>query len=162
MRWTILLLVAGLAFSIGVAVAQSDNAAPADNPGPVIDGAVPALAPNIVKDPICFTLRNTAPFKVYGTFSTDSFVRPDGVKTRHRANFRLDPAGAVDPEKNTPTDRAEYCSYGPFFPGNKLDLTLRTLVPIFNCRTRIDQGEIIIEGKQKPEGGTDTHALCFE
>ena len=120
-----------------------------------------AQEPDIIKEPICFILRNEAPYKVYGVFSTDHFVRPDGIKTRHRANFRLDPAGTLNPETKEPTDRAEFCSYGPFFPDRTLELTLRTLVPIFSCRTHIDKGEIIIKG-EKTADGTKTWAECFE
>jgi hypothetical protein len=39
---------------------------------------------------------------------------------------------------------------------------LRTLVPVFSCKTRIDQGEIVIKGHRKPEGGAETWAECFE
>ncbi|MCB1562633.1 MAG: hypothetical protein KDJ75_03585 [Alphaproteobacteria bacterium] len=117
---------------------------------------------DIVQDPICFVLRNEAPYSVYGSFSTDYYTRDDGIRARHRSNFKLLEAGSTNPETGYPTDRAEFCSYGPFWPGRKLELTLRTLVPIFSCRTRIDQGEIVIQGHFKPEGGTDTKALCFE
>jgi len=115
-----------------------------------------------VKDPICFKLRNEAPYKVYGDFRTDYFIGTDGTKARHRSNFRLDEAGATDPEKGFPTDMAEFCSYGPFLPERKLLLTLRTLIPIFSCKTRIDQGEIVIKGYRKPEGGTETWAECYK
>lgn len=126
---------------------------------------VAAMAQNegldIVSEPICFTVRNEAPYKVYGNFATDQYTRDDGVKTRHRSNFRLDEPGSKD-EKGYPSDRAEFCSYGPFMPGRKLELTLRTLFPIFSCRTKIDQGEIVIKGRHKPEGGAETWAECFE
>ncbi|MCK5284973.1 MAG: hypothetical protein KAJ86_05245 [Alphaproteobacteria bacterium] len=115
----------------------------------------------IVNEPICFQVINEAPYKIYGRFSTDRYIRPDGIKTRHRSNFRLEEAGSVH-EEGYPIDRAEFCSYGPFYPEFKLDLTLRTLVPIFDCRTRIDQGAIIIQGRRKPEGGTETKAICFD
>ena len=144
-----IIVLIGLGFP---ALAQ-DSAPSADNPNAGLD---------ILSEPICFSLRNEAPYKVYGTFSTDYFMRPDGIKTRHRSNFRFDVPGSKDPETGEPTDRAEFCSYGPFFKGRKLELTLRTLVPIFSCQTRIDQGEIVITGFRKPEGGTETKATCFE
>ncbi|MCK6417997.1 MAG: hypothetical protein L6Q57_03545 [Alphaproteobacteria bacterium] len=121
----------------------------------------PVAGPDISSDPVCFSVRNTAAYKVYGTFGTDYYTTPDGTKARHRANFRLDPAGSTDPEKGTPTDRADFCSYGPFFKGKTLELTLRTLVPIFSCQTRIDQGEIIIKG-ERTDDGTKTWAECFQ
>lgn len=121
-----------------------------------------AQAQEIVQDPICFNVRNEAPYKVYGSFVTNYYTRPDGIQARHKSNFRLEEAGATDPEKGYPIDQAEFCTYGPFYPGRKLELVIRTLVPIFSCMTRIDQGEIVIQGHRKPEGGTDTKALCFE
>lgn len=118
---------------------------------------------DVVTEPLCFTVVNKAAFKVYGTIGTDYYVNPEtGQKARHRSNFRLEEAGATDPEKGYPLDQAEFCSYGPFYPDRKLELVIRTLVPIFSCKTKIDQGPIIITGQYKPEGGTDTKAACFE
>lgn len=118
-------------------------------------------AQDIVQEPICFTVVNEAAYKVYGNFGTDQYVRPDGIKARHRSNFRLEEAGSLH-EEGYPLDRAEFCSYGPFYPDRKLELVLRTLVPIFSCLTKVDQGPIIISGYRKPEGGTNTTAACFE
>lgn len=120
-----------------------------------------AWAQDIVGEPLCFTLRNEAPYKVYGNFITDYYTAPDGSQARHRSNFRLDEPGSKD-EEGHPADRAEFCSYGPFLPDRKLELVIRTLVPIFDCRTRIDQGEIVIKGYRKPEGGTETWAECYK
>ncbi len=107
-------------------------------------------------------LRYEAPYKVYGSFGTDYYMTPDGTKARHRSNFRLDEPGSTHPDEGYPTDRAEFCSYGPFYPERMLSLTLRTLVPIFSCKTRVDQGEIVIKGYRKPEGGTETWAECYQ
>lgn len=132
--------------------------------GIVLAGAavVPAQAQDVVSEPVCFILRNEAPYKVYGTFGTDYYINPEGNKARHRSNFRLDEPGSKHAEEGYPTDVAEFCSYGPFYPERKLELVLRTLVPIFSCKTRIDQGEIVIKGYKKPEGGTETWAECYQ
>ncbi len=119
-------------------------------------------APDIVSEPICFTIRNEAPYKVYGSFITDFYTAEDGTRAKHRSNFRLDEPGSTDPSTNEQLDRSEFCTYGPFLPDRKLELVLRTLVPIFSCKTKIDQGEIVIKGYKKPEGGTDTYAECYE
>jgi len=116
---------------------------------------------DIVSEPICFEVRNEAEYSVTGSFQTDFYTRGDGIRARHRSNFRLQAAGSVDDETDLPSDRAEFCSYGPFLPDRKLSFTLRTLVPIFACQTRVDQGEIVIKGKRKPEGGTETWAECY-
>ncbi len=123
----------------------------------------PVLAPaqEILSEPVCFMLRNEAPYKVYGNFATDYYTATDGTKARHRSNFRLDEPGSVD-EQGYPADRAEFCSYGPFYPDRKLEIVLRTLVPVFSCKTKIDQGEIVIKGFRKPEGGAKTWAECYE
>lgn len=116
---------------------------------------------DVSKTPYCFTVVNEAPYSIYGDFSTNYYTRPDGIRARHRSNFRLMAAGEVD-EEGRPADRAEFCSYGPFYPGRKLEMTLRTLVPVFACQTRLDAGPIIIQGIRKPQGGTQTWAVCHE
>lgn len=121
-----------------------------------------AKAQDIVQEPICFLVKNEAPYKVYGSFVTDYYTRGDGVRARHRSNFRLDEKGSVHEDEGYPLDMAEFCTYGPFYPDRKLELVIRTLIPIFSCKTRIDQGPIVISGFRKPEGGTDTTAACFE
>ena len=116
---------------------------------------------DVTDEPICFSIRNEASYKVYGVIRTAHFVREDGIKTRHSANFRLDPPGSTEPKTGNLTDRTEFCSYGPFLPGRKLSFELRTLVPIFSCQTKIDQGEIVVKGFYKEEGGTETWAECY-
>lgn len=117
---------------------------------------------DVVSEPICFKVRNTAPYKVYGSFITNYYTTETGSNARHRSNFRLDEPGSVDENTKEPSDQSEFCTYGPFLPDRKLELVLRTLVPIFSCKTKIDQGEIVIKGYRKPEGGTDTYAECYE
>lgn len=121
-----------------------------------------ARAQEIISQPICFNVINEAPYSVTGSFVTDYYTRPDGVRARHRSNFRLEEYGATHETEGYPVDRAEFCTFGPFYPNRKLEMVIRTLIPIFSCLTRVDQGDIIIQGKRKPEGGTDTKAVCFE
>ena len=107
---------------------------------------------DIVDDPICFSVKNTANYTILGSFITDYYTRPDGIKTRHRSNFRL-----------SPDSSEEYCTYGPFLPNRQLLLSLRTLFPVFECKTRIDMGEIVIKGaRNKNDTGVITWAECFE
>jgi hypothetical protein len=128
----------------------------------LVTGPGIARAQDIVQEPMCFQVINEAPYSVFGNFLTDYYMSPNGTRARHRSNFRLEAAGTVHKD-GYPLDKAEFCSYGPFYPGRKLEMTLRTLVPIFSCRTHIDQGPIIIKGQRKPEpgGGTETWAECF-
>ena len=118
-------------------------------------------AQDIVSEPICFKVRNSADFTMYGNFGTDYYTTPEGAKARHRSNFQLFAAGSVD-EEGYPSDRAEFCSYGPFFPGRQLELQIRTLFPVFSCKTRIDQGEIVLRAERNADDdGYKYFADCF-
>ena len=99
------------------------------------------------KEARCFRVRNMAEYLVTGDVSTDYEDMPEG-RIRHRSNFRLEPS-----------DSREFCTRGPFYEGGRVEVTIRTLVPIFSCKTTIDK-EIIIVGRQKIDGGYDTRALC--
>lgn len=112
-------------------------------------------------EPICFIVRNEAPYRVYGQFSTEYYTAPDGTKARHTGTFRLEKGGSKHPEEGYFTDRSEFCSSGPFYPGRQLELTLRTLIPIFSCKTNIELGEIVIKGKRNQDGTTKTWAICY-
>src|SRR5688500_3789306 len=96
----------------------------------------------------CFTIWNKDPYTVTGSVNTNYYEAADGTRARANRNFRL-----------TPGKKAQICSYGPFYPGERLELVLRTLVPIFSCYT-VAQGEILIQGQFKPEGGTKTWVEC--
>lgn len=122
-----------------------------------------ARAQEILNEPVCFTVRNTANHKVYGNFVTDYYTAEDGTQARHRSNFRLDEAGAKDPEKGFPLDVAEFCSYGPFFEGRQLELVIRTLIPVFTCKTSVEKGEIIIKSERLPDdSGNKIWAECLQ
>ncbi|MCB1651000.1 MAG: hypothetical protein KDI46_03015 [Alphaproteobacteria bacterium] len=118
---------------------------------------------DITEQPICTTIRNEATFRIYGGISTDYFVFNDqGDKTRHVSTIRLEAAGSTDPKTGQLTDRADICASGPFYPGRQLDLTLRTLFPVFSCKTRIDKGEIVIKAERKADdSGVDMWAECY-
>lgn len=118
---------------------------------------------DISAEPLCFQVRNEAEFTVIGTVSTDFYTRPDGIRTRHRSNFRFSPAGSIDETTGEPSDRKTFCASGPFFPGRKMELKLKTLIPVFTCKTRVDQGEIIITGRRRADDdGVDMIAYCFD
>lgn len=100
----------------------------------------------------CFTVYNTAPYRVHGSFYSDYFMTQYGTKGRNQSNFRL-----------ASGQRMEHCSEGPFI-GPESDLlyfVLRTLIPVFSCHIRAE-GEIVISGRRKREGGTDTWASCAD
>lgn len=112
--------------------------------GPGLSGRAGEISPTAH----CFNVINQAPYTVLGTMITDVYVNENGQAARHRSNFNLEAGHA-----------SEFCTYGPFYEGGKLELVIRTLVPVFSCKTRVD-GDIVIHGRRKPEGGTDTWAVC--
>lgn len=137
-------LIIVLVFAVG-----SWPAAAKDDPFIVTSPTQPKALGAVSISPRCFNVINKAPYSVYGSINTNFFIRDDGIKTRHKSNFRLKPEAY-----------AQFCTSGPFYDGEKLELVLRTLVPIFHCKTAV-YGDILIKGKRKPEGGTETWAECL-
>ena len=103
----------------------------------------------VTQEPVCFNVMNEAPYSVYGGLESNELIRPDGIKTRHREQFRLETGR-----------QARFCTTGPFYEGGKLRLVLRSLVPLFDCYTAVT-GDIVIHGERLPEGGTKTWADCL-
>ncbi len=127
--------------------AQEQQAPAAQAASPAVPASI--VEGEVVDQPICFNVVNNAPYTVFGTFITNIYTAEDGTKARHRSNFRLEP-----------NFKSEFCTYGPFYEGRKLELVLRTLIPVFSCKTGIN-GDVMIHGRKKPEGGTDTWAVCL-
>lgn len=109
----------------------------------------PMLEPPNPDGSRCFTLVNAAPYTVTGSMVTAPYETADATTARQRLNFRL-----------KPKETHRFCAFGPFYPGERLELVLRTLVPVFSCYTAA-QGEITIRGERKAEGGTRTWADCI-
>ena len=100
--------------------------------------------------PTCFRVINQAPYTVVGSMQTNFYVDKERRKARHSSNFRLE-KGQSQP----------FCTYGPFYEGRKLLLTLRTFLPIFSCRTMVD-ADIYIKGQMNDDGTTKTWAICLD
>lgn len=83
----------------------------------------------------CATIRNAANQQVTGVIKTDSFKFKEQIR-RHEKNFVLQDGETV-----------EVCSTGPFYPGYKVELTLRTIMPLFTCKTRLS-GDIVLRRKE--------------
>jgi len=84
----------------------------------------------------CATLRNAANQEVLGVIKTDSF-KYKGQIVRHEGVFDLQDG-----------ETANICSTGPFFPGYKVELTIKTIMPLFTCKTRLS-GEIVLRRKEE-------------
>ena len=107
---------------------------------------IPATAGDVTPFQECATLRNAADQEVMGVIKTESF-KYKGQMVRHEKNFDLKDG-----------ETAEVCSTGPFFPGYKVELTIRTIMPLFSCKTRLS-GEIVLRRREK-DGFTDLYADC--
>jgi hypothetical protein len=134
--------------SIVPAAARGQDEASPSLDTPAILQPLTGAAGEIGQTPQCFNVINKAPYTVLGTVSTDYYDHPSGTKARHRSNFNLKSG-----------EQTRFCTQGPYYEGGKLELVIRTLVPVFDCKTRVD-ADIIINGRQKPEGGTDSWAVC--
>ena len=114
--------------------------------------AVPARAAEpigeIVAQPICFDLINEATFEVLGQVRSDFYFTPDGTKAYHRSNFRL-----------KPQEKAKICSTGPFYEGRRVNLSLRSMIPLFSCKTAMD-GPVTIQSAPTETGGNKVWADC--
>lgn len=104
----------------------------------------------ILNSPICFRVINQAPYTITGSLYTNFYVNRNRQKARHTSNFRLE-KGQSQP----------YCTYGPFYEGRKLELVLRTILPVFTCKTTVN-ADIYIMGKVLEGGGTKSWATCHD
>lgn len=118
--------------------------------------SAPAWAQDVTTTPICTQIINEADYTVRGTISTASATYEgssetvlNGTEARHTANFRIESGG-----------RWDICSTGPFYEGQMLELTIRTLIPIFECRTAL-YAPIYIRSERTPDGELKTWADCL-
>lgn len=95
----------------------------------------PALAGDVTPFKECATLRNSANQQVMGVIKTDAF-KYKGQIVRHESTFDLQDGETV-----------VVCSTGPFFPGYKVELTIKTIMPLFSCLTRLS-GDIVLRRKE--------------
>ena len=92
--------------------------------------------------PLCITLKNNAGHEVLGHIETDAFYDSNGKMSWHRSNFKLQP----DAEQQA-------CSTGPFFEGYQLRVVLKSLMPLYSCKTEMNRIITITRGKD--ENGID-------
>lgn len=107
-----------------------------------------ARAELISPRPYCATIKNTAEFMLYVMIRSDYGTNRSGKKQRHESSFRLEPG------KDT-----QVCSTGPFYPGYKVELVIKSLLPVFNCKTRL-VGTIPLKVDERPDGTHKIYAVC--
>jgi hypothetical protein len=114
--------------------------------------AIPEIAHpmgRVFTQPQCFPVENRAPYTVFGTISTDFYVDEQGIQTRHTQNFRL-----------AANEKVQVCATGPFYPGEQLEFTLRTMIPVLTCKVTPAAGPLVITGRLRGDGTTETTATC--
>ncbi len=106
----------------------------------VITLALPhsAWAADVTPFKECATIVNSANQQVMGVIKTESYMFK-GKILRHEKNFNLQDGETV-----------AVCSTGPFFQGYKVELTIRTIMPLFTCQTRLS-GNIYLRSKWDDE-----------
>lgn len=101
----------------------------------------------ILSSPICSKIVNRSKQTMIGTLSTAP-QSTDGQTMTNSQNFRLE-AG----------EKLDFCAAGPFYKGRRLHLVLRTLIPLFDCKTKIDH-EIYLDAKEDKYGFKKLSATC--
>jgi hypothetical protein len=102
----------------------------------------------VLSAPICGKLINRSDQTIMGTLMTAAQLAPSGDMVKHRDNFTLE-AGK----------EREFCAAGPFYEGRRVELTLRTVIPLFSCKTKLD-APIYLDAKEDENGIKKLSATC--
>lgn len=100
--------------------------------------------------PHCAVIRNVSDRLMNVTIRTQYYTRPNGTKDRYETNLRL--------EKG---DFQEVCVKGPFYPDYKVALTITAMLPLFECKTKL-QDEISLHAVAVDATSSDVYADCIE
>lgn len=106
------------------------------------------MAGEIINPPICTDLINRSDQVIMGTILTAPQTIQTGDSVRHRKNFKLDPG-----------KKEQICAAGPFYEGRRIELVIRTLIPLFTCRTTLAQ-EIYLDATPGEGGMKKLSATC--
>ncbi|MDY0029531.1 MAG: hypothetical protein RBR86_06275 [Pseudobdellovibrionaceae bacterium] len=96
----------------------------------------------------CANLRNMTNQTIMGVVRTAPFKKTTGEPQRHEGAFRLEP-----------DETATICSKGPFYDGYRVELVIRTIIPLFTCKTRLS-GDIYLRKTESRDGITKLYADC--
>ena len=102
----------------------------------------------ILDTPICSKLINRSDQAIMGTLLTAAQTLESGDSVRHRDNFKL----AAGAEK-------DFCVAGPFYEGRRVEIILRTVIPLFTCRTKLDS-PIYLDVMEDENGIRKLSATC--
>lgn len=102
----------------------------------------------ILQAPKCSKLVNRSDQTIMGTLSTAGQTIASGDMVRHRNNFTLQ-AG----------QELEFCVAGPFFEGRRVEIILRTIIPLFDCKTKLDS-PVYLDATPDENGFKKLSATC--
>lgn len=102
----------------------------------------------VLETPLCGKLINRSDQTIMGFLATMSQRIESGDMVKHRDNFTLQSG-----------QEREFCAAGPFYEGRRLELVLRTIIPLFSCKTQIDQ-DIYLDAVADPSGFKKLSATC--
>ncbi len=102
----------------------------------------------VIAKPLCTYLTNRSDQSILGTIGLASQTLPDGETIIHSENFRLK-AG----------DKRQVCAAGPFYEGRRIKIILRTVMPLFECKTKMDH-EIFLDATPQPGSYRKLSATC--
>lgn len=115
---------------------------------PTMPSVTEGMAGEIISEPICTDLINRSDQLIMGTILTAPQTLESGDSVRHRRNFKLE-AGTKE----------QICAAGPFYEGRRIELVIRTLIPLFTCRTTLTQ-EIYLDATPGEGGMKKLSATC--
>lgn len=98
----------------------------------------------------CSDLINRTAHTVRGSVRTALTPNAAGDMVRHEENFAI-PAGG----------QWKICSDGPFFDGGRVQLSIKTVFPVFECKTKLGSPIIITALRKKDDSGYDWSATCY-
>lgn len=117
-------------------------------PVPAFAQLYPQKDGEITTSPICAMLTNRSNQTIMGTLMTMPQTLASGDSVRHQENFRLEAGG-----------KKQFCTTGPFFEGQRIELVIRTLMPLFTCKTKIDR-DIYLDATPQDDGFIKLTATC--
>lgn len=102
----------------------------------------------VTRQPICSKLTNRSTVTIQGTITLAAQKLANGETHQFSENFKL-----------SPNETQDVCASGPFYAGRRIDLTIRTLIPLFSCKTALGQ-EIFLDMKEVDGGLKQYSATC--
>jgi hypothetical protein len=94
--------------------------------------------PLLSEKPLCSIMHNDSERTVFIAVRTNYFIAPNGEKNRHEASLRLEPM-----------QKQQVCAQGPFYDDYRVEIILRTIIPLFDCKTKLGDDLRITQTKQK-------------